>query len=94
MATYCQLGSFRLELVVIIKPFAAVEFPAASKSRCHVKGVSVQWASFAAGPPEPEFLYWNLKTRFQSFFMSTTVQPFPAAASKAASSRPNADLRS
>ena len=39
-------------------------------------------------------VYWNAKTRFQSFFMSITIRPIAGTASSALSSRSKSDLRS
>ena len=43
---------------------------------------------------ERSYLFSNGKMIFQSFFMSTTVQPFACASSSALSSRPMEDTRS
>jgi hypothetical protein len=42
----------------------------------------------------PSYFFWNAKTRFQSAFMSTTVQPLACAWSSALSSLPTLDCRS
>ena len=62
----------------------------AGQHRAEPEGADQQAASHhRPGPP-----HWNAKTRFQSFFMSTTVHLFSAAASSALSSRPKWDWRS
>jgi hypothetical protein len=69
-------------------PRAAIHPP------CHRrKSVGAVW-SYLSSHAGALRTYSNAKTRFQSFFMSTTVHLFSAAASRALSSFPKCDWRS